>query len=76
MHSNNFPPCPGLHVPPFSHGLGRQGFPATKIRNKMFCDSKRVENKTNRESVYNVTKPLVILQKVQPGQEKENSTAR
>lgn len=29
-HSNNFPPCPGLHVPPFSQGLGWQGFPTAK----------------------------------------------
>ena len=57
MHSNIFPPCPGLHVPPFSHGLGRQGSPATK---KMFCDNKRVGNKMNKEIAYNVMKPLVI----------------
>ena len=29
-HSNNFPPCPGLHVPPFSQGLGSQGFPTAE----------------------------------------------
>ena len=31
-HSNNFTPCPGLQVPPFSHGLGWHGFPTAKIK--------------------------------------------
>ena len=29
-HSNNFSPCPGLHLPPFSHGLGLHGSPTAK----------------------------------------------